>query len=377
MSVKGDARPVPLDEPPGDILARLLRSDGAMPRIGEAPASSRSESRNTKLLLVLSVAIAASVISSAVVWFLMHQTFDSEVVMAQSGDVPTVASASAPMAPLTAASDSEVMLETSGYVVARNKAFVSSDITGRIRSILVGVGQSVERGDPIALLDDREARLRLTAAELRIEQDRLAVEAARVALRLERERFEPIRELRSKGVVSTAAFDQARAALDAAEIQVKLTAVNLSVAENNLGAARIFVERHVIESPFDGVVVEVPAREGETVSPASGGNSFIRTGIVQIVDPLSLYVVAEVPERQFSGLRAGQPVDLVGTALGGAVHRSEIEWIAPVSNRQRSVVDVGIKIEQSTVRFIDGMEVEVHFLAADGVKKTNIGTSKL
>lgn len=262
------------------------------------------------------------------------------------------------------ATQGDVALEAAGFVVARNKASVSSDITGRIRSIEVVIGQRVRQNDVIAVLDDREAKIRLAGAALRIDQNRLAARSADVALELERTRFKQFETLAEQNFVSEQSLNQARAEFETAQIQSQSSAVQQADGENSLQAAKIFVERHVIRAPFDGVIVEVTARPGETVSPTSGGNSFIRTGIVQLVDPDSLYVVAEVPERQVVPLRVGQPVEITSKALSGAAHSSRVAWIAPISNRQRGIVEVGIELIKPKARFIDGMEVEVRFLKA-------------
>lgn len=252
-------------------------------------------------------------------------------------------------------------LETSGYVVARNKASVSSDITGRVRSIHVVIGQRIARGDVIAELDDREARIRMEAAQLAIAQFRLAGKRAVIELSLETERAKKMEGLLGQKYVSTSSYDDVVATRDTAGIQAEIANVNLADAENTFRAAQIFVERHVIRAPFDGVVVEVSARPGETVSPTSGGNSFIRTGIVQLVDPVSLYVVAEVPERQLASVLVGQPVRIAGKAAQGPVFVSRVAWVAPVSNRQRGIVEVGIDLVDPALQFIDGMEVSVRF----------------
>lgn len=335
---------------PVDLLARLdHRGRGAEEARGAQfrPAPSRSW-----VVPVLAIAVTA-VASSLLTYGLIGKA---------APDV-TSSVADAGIAPLKDSSPAEldVTLEVAGYVVARNKASVSSDITGRVQSIQVVVGQRMRKGEVIAELDDREARLRLAAAELNIAHTRLAAQSAGVALNLERDRLAQMKGLREKQFVSNSMYDQASASYDNAKIEVEAANVAMAESENTLRAARIFVERHVIRAPFDGVVVEVSARPGETVSPTSSGNSFIRTGIVQLVDPVSLYVVAEVPERQVQPIRVGQPVDIVGKSVGGEVFPSRVVWVAPVSNRQRGVVEVGIDLTDPSQRFIDGMEVDVRF----------------
>lgn len=354
MNARPESNTSPRSDAPIDLLARLAHSDrsaGEARRVQVATAPSWA-------LLALAIAVSVGA-SSLLTYILIGKT--APAVAADANATPPLAGSAAMPGSAAIAADPGVSLEASGYVVARNKASVSSDITGRVQSIRVVVGQKVKKGDVIAELDDREARLRLTAAELMISQNRLAAQNARVTLGLERDKVAQMKGLREQKFVSNSMYDQASASHESAQIQVEAADVTMADGENSLRAARIFVERHVIRAPFDGVVVEVSARPGETVSPTSSGNSFIRTGIVQLVDPVSLYVVAEVPERQVQPIQVGQPVDIVGKAVGGAIFPSKVAWVAPVSNRQRGVVEVGIDLTDQSRRFIDGMEVDVRF----------------
>ena len=369
MSARFEDKPDSRPDAPVDLLARLAHTERL---VGDARRHEPSAKPASKRWLLLAIAITASagLASLATYGLLSSSSLKAAAGQGAASGSPT----SAPTRPVgdTAASPGAA-LETSGYVVARNKASVSSDITGRVESIAVVVGQTVNKGEVIAKLDNREARLRLAAAQITLTQSQLAVENARVIMTHEREKLEQLKGLVEQKFVSEATYKQAVATLDSAAIQVKTAEANMADARNSLLAARIFVERHVIRAPFDGVVVAVSAGPGETVSPTSGGgNSFIRSGIVQLVDPISLYVVAEVPERQVQPIHVGQEVEIVGKSASRAAFAARVTWVAPVSNRQRGVVEVGIDLTDPTRRFIDGMEVDVRFFDSKaGSQKSN------
>lgn len=355
MMTRGEPRLVPNHESDRDILERLVKLDEAE-HSGQRASLQWTPARLALLVIVLFA------LSSLITYFLLTPREIGTVVedVTAGDEVAETVHAGSVATPI--AKGSTVILEAPGYAVARNKASVSSDITGRIQAIEVVIGQWVSEGDIIAVLDDREARLRLTSAEFKIEQSKLEADRAKVALQLERQKFERTLDLSKQKVISDAAFDQAKAALEIAVIEAEQARVASLNAVNEHDAAQIFVERHVIRAPFDGIIVEVTAQEGETVSPTSGGGSFIRTGIVHLVDPHNLYIVAEVPERQFGTINVGQPVEVAGKGTDGAVHLSQVEWIAPVSSRQRGVVEVGISLPKLFDKFIDGMEIDVRFL---------------
>lgn len=335
-----------------DILARLTRDTGPA-QIKEPRRERPIEKAAPNRRLALIAALVAAMLASSLLTYLAIRWSGAQPAAQQS------AAAGTSPAPAAAPSGPGVALDASGFVVARNKASVSSDITGRIHSIQVDLGQKVRAGDIIAVLDDREVKIRLNAARLQMRDDQIAAENARVQLKLEEEQFRRVSSLSGSGYVSRTSLGQAQAALENARTRLAQTELARVNGANNYESARILVERHVIRAPFAGVIIEVTARPGETVSPTSGGNSFIRTGIVQLVDPNSLYITAEVPERQIGSVRVGTPVEV---ASAGTTTRSSVAWISPVSNRQRGIIEVGINLPASARDFRDGMEVDVRFL---------------
>ncbi|WP_338844662.1 efflux RND transporter periplasmic adaptor subunit [Massilia sp. W12] len=365
MSVHLEDKNEPQSGAPVDLLARLAHTERATGQTSQQVAPARLKS--LALLITMIVVCAALILFVAVDW---KSNTSPKAIGNESVSSRPPSAAAAPK-PEVVSMDKGAELEASGYVVARNKSTVSSDITGRIKSINVVVGQTVKKGDVIAHLDDREALLRLAAAEIKVTQTRLAAENARVLMANEKDKLSQLKGLIEQKFVSESTYKQALAAYESATIKVKAEEANKADAENSLNAARIFAERHVIQAPFSGIVASVSAGAGETVSPTSGGgNSFIRSGIVQLVDPFSLYVVAEVPERQLQPIHVGQDVEIIGKAARSSVFVSKVSWVSPISNRQRGVVEVGINFNDPARQFIDGMEVNVRFMSkATGSKR--------
>jgi RND family efflux transporter MFP subunit len=349
----------------GDILARLANVAAPKPIPGGRSRQARPQAKGRPRWLSAGAVLGAMLLT-AVATHQFVRWNDGPVAPAAS-EVSAAKEGAGEAVAVPAGGD--VVLEASGFVVARNKASVSSDITGRVASIAVELGQVVRAGQVIAVLDDREAKLRLNAARLQMQNDRLDADSARVQAQLEQDRFARLSTLAGSGFASRASFEQGQAALDSARIRVNQAAVGRVNGANSYEAAKIFVERHVIRAPFGGVITEVTARPGETVSPTSGGGSFIRTGIVQLIDPASLYITAEVPEKQIGAVSVGAPVEIVSASRQGPAIRTSVAWISPISNRQRGIIEVGLNLPASARGLIDGMEVDVRFLKAAGSPK--------
>jgi len=271
-------------------------------------------------------------------------------------------SISQPVAVLPLSNNSVGNLQVSGYVVASEKATVSSDITGRIVEIHVANGDSVNKNDIIAVLDNRETKIRITEQRLNLQQSKINIKLASLDLlsrEQELERFEKL--ARNKSISEHDIYDM-REKTEISRMNLALSKLDHDIAENKLEALKILLERHTIRAPFKGIIIDVPARVGETVSPSSSGNSFIRTGIAHLIDPKDIYIEVEVPEQHLNKIIIHQAVDITAPALGDHAVQANVAWINPVSSRQRGVVIAGVQLIDYEPGLLDGMEVDVQFL---------------
>lgn len=139
----------------------------------------------------------------------------------------------------------------SGVVSARVQSDLGFRVGGKVVARLVDVGQAVRLGQPLMRIDAADYALAVAA------QDEL-VEAARaraVQTASEERRY---RGLVSAGAVSALAYDQAKAAADAAQAQLAATQAQARVSRNAAGYA-------VLTADADGVVMETLAEPGQVV----------------------------------------------------------------------------------------------------------------
>ncbi len=217
---------------------------------------------------------------------------------------------------------------------------VSSIVGGRVKEIAVGVNDVVKKGDVLVILDEGDALSRIEAArsELavrKVERTEEPVEGlakerddAEDALGdAEREVFAAQRALDQTivelyhGRVAATLVDAARERLKSAKDVVEKRAQELdiindkegmplqtrlqsgvTIARAELAIAEKAFDRMHIRAPFDGTVLNVIARIGETVAP-SPGNALVAFG-----DISTMRVRAEVEERDVAKVRVGQGV---------------------------------------------------------------------
>lgn len=225
-----------------------------------------------------------------------------------------------------------------GRIEPRDGLFAVSGPSGPIAvvaSLRVELGDIVEKGQTIAVLDDvglREADVKRAKAQ-----------RANVANELRRNV-----ELQKRKMISAAE-------MESLELRV-------AIADAELAQANAAMRRTQVKSPIDGRVIAIHAREGERV----GIN-----GIVELGKTQEMYVIAEIYETDIGRVRLGQKATAFSPALNqpltGQVERiglkvGKMEALAtdPVSRVDARVVEVQIKLDDSSLAAdLTNLQVEV------------------
>lgn len=225
---------------------------------------------------------------------------------------------------------------------------VSAQIGGRLASILVEEGQRVSRGAPVATIDGAEIRARVAAAEAELAQEEARLlrilngaraqerEQARATVReaeavAENTRSEAHRRkgLFERGVVAREEAERAdrewRVALarleaarqlsdlvddDAREEDRSEAEASVALARARLAEARAMLEKTIVRSPIDGVVLKKHLRAGESIS------SEMPTPIVTVADTTVLRVRVDVDETDVAFVAPGQAAYVTAAAYG-------------------------------------------------------------
>lgn len=218
-----------------------------------------------------------------------------------------------------------------GSLAAKEEVEVHPLIEGRaIEKILVEVGQRVEKGQPLALIEKTEALMLLDKNTVSILRARAAmqVEASRLDIASVTEAqarrvLERSRALQPRGVVSQQLFDEhenaharALAELGLARQSVALAEADMELVARERREIELTIERSTVRAPEAGLVLRRAARIGAMTS-ASTVPLFViaRDAVVEFV--------AQVTETSFlrigEGMRAEIALSGYEGSLGGTV----------------------------------------------------------
>ena len=312
--------------------------------------------RRRLLLAILAIAVILAAGGAAIVWQL--STSAVPVAAAPPPGPP-------PAPPATTASPSRALV-ASGYVVARRKATIASEITGKVVELRVDEGNVVEAGQILAQLDSSIAETDLALAQSRALASQAAVGAIAADLRDAQRIFDRTQTLSQKNFASEADLTKAEARVGVLRAQLNQSQAQLETARLDAQRAAKVLEQHRIRAPFAGVVIERSAQPGEMISPMSAGGSFTRTGICTIVDMDSIEVEVDVNEAFIGRVHAGGPVTAVLDAYPDWTIPASVIAIVPTANRDKATVKVRIGFAIKDPRILPDMGIKVSFLDPDG-----------
>lgn len=225
---------------------------------------------------------------------------------------------------------------------------IASEISGKLRSVPVEEGDSVRKGQVIAVIENDDYRAQVASGEARLterqavlrrvvngarDQERReaweAVEEAKAVLENARAEAERRESLYQKGVIAREESDRADRERKVAEARyerelqrhrivddetreedIAKAKADVSLAQAELDEARARLEKSYIKSPIDGVVLRKHLKEGESVSEMRD------MPIVTVADTAVLRVRVDVDETDVSKLRIDQRAYVVADAYG-------------------------------------------------------------
>jgi membrane fusion protein, multidrug efflux system len=214
-----------------------------------------------------------------------------------------------------------------GTVESATSSVVGAEISGTVRAVLVQAGDHVRRGQVLALLDDRNPRAQVGAAQAGVEeaqQGGAEVEQALAAATAQRQfaeaTFKRYQALLAENSVSQQEFDNAQTQYKAAlanERAVEAKQNQLSArrrqAKAQLSSAETILSYARVVSPLDGVVAAKDVDAGTLVMPG--------TPLFTVDDPAHYRLRAGLPAEFAGRVKRGEEVSVetAGKKLSGRV----------------------------------------------------------
>lgn len=220
-----------------------------------------------------------------------------------------------------------------GAIIPRREVTIKPRVSGVLEKVHVEPGHYVKEKALIA-------QIRIIPDVVSLNNAESALKAARISYensRLEVARFE---RLRTQGLINETEYNQQK-------LNAELRAQELDSAENNLQLVKVGASKrsgavsNVVYSTVEGMVLEVPVKEGGSVIEANNFNE--GTTIASIADMNDLMFSGKVDESEVGKIRVGMPVSIAIGALGERRFHGELEYIAPKGVPKEGTIEFEVR----------------------------------
>ncbi|GAB4248452.1 MAG: efflux RND transporter periplasmic adaptor subunit [Candidatus Methylacidiphilales bacterium] len=222
---------------------------------------------------------------------------------------------------------------------------VRPEISARIKKLNVQLGQTVNAGDLLVELDDKELLTERNAAEIEIVGARVEAEKAKRDHERDQRLFE-------KQLISAQTVSDSGTRLELAENTLRRAQSRLQTVKDRLEKTRVL-------APMSGTILELPVVEGQVVVGAGSVNS--GTVLMKLARMDRLQIATHVNQVDVAKLRPGMSAEFSVDSIQTGSMPGTIERIAPTATVRRNIkgFTVEILIENPDPRLRPGMTAEV------------------
>lgn len=240
----------------------------------------------------------------------------------------------------------QTWLALTGQLKGSQETELAANASGRVLKTLVERGDSVKKGQPLAILDTRAAAL--TLSELRA-----SAESARASAEVSKTNCERYSALFDKGAVNQAEFERISVGCRTSELGATAAQARAALAAQTLGDG-------VIRAPFAGSVAERYVDVGEYVRSDSK--------VATLIDLSSLRLEFTLPEADIRVATQGAPVRFTVAGYPEREFKGTLKYVgARVRPSTRDIVAEAL-VDSPDVALRPGMFASVHLAAGTAAK---------
>ena len=277
----------------------------------------------------------------------------AQAARASESEAPATSSSSTPasMPEAPAGIVDPKSFTTTGPLVAEQQADIAAEREGRIVNIAVQIGDHVQRGQLLALLDDRALRSICDAQRARIasaDAEARSWESEQQTAEADLRRADA---MRANKIISEENWEHAKYRVDETIDEVTRYRQEKAAAEADLKTASVQLEQSRIVAPFAGVVGRSSARPAQEVKAGDV--------LFWITAEAPLRVLFTVPETVMSAFSIGKPLELTTADYPGLRQSGRILRVSPVVDPASGSVQVIGAVVRPSPRLKPGMSMQV------------------
>src|SRR6476646_8019591 len=195
-------------------------------------------------------------------------------------------------------------ITANGKIQAEKKVELSALVMGQIVNLAVRDGDAVRRNDFLLQIDRNRAVAEEAGSAAALAGSLAARDSARATLGQARRDAERATRNYEAKILPEAELQRAKSVLETAEAEFQVAERRVEQNRANLNASRDTLSKTTVRAPIDGVVTNLPVKEGEVTVIGTMNNP--GTQLMTISDMASVEAVLMVDETDVPNVQVGQ-----------------------------------------------------------------------
>ena len=220
----------------------------------------------------------------------------------------------------TTIADLEKTTVATGKIEPRDEILIKPQISGIIDVVYKEAGETVKKGEVIAKVKVIPELGQLNAAESR-------VRLAEINARQSETDFERMKTLYGQKLISAEEYEKSEVNVKQAREELQTAKDNLQIVKEGITQNSASFSSTLIRSTIDGLILDVPIKEGNSVIMSNTFND--GTTIATVADMNDLIFRGNIDETEVGRLHEGMPVKITLGALQNMAFDAELEYISP------------------------------------------------
>nr|WP_319998016.1 efflux RND transporter periplasmic adaptor subunit [uncultured Draconibacterium sp.] len=231
---------------------------------------------------------------------------------------------------------SDVVMKTvaTGSVVPRFEIEIVPQVSGIIDELYVEAGDKITKGQVVARIKIIPDMVTLNSAETRVNRAKIGFEDAKID-------YDRQQKLFDKEVISYEEFKSAKVGYDSAREELTAAENNLELIKNGVTKKAATATNTLVRSTINGMVLDVPVEEGNSVIQANTFNA--GTTIASVADMSDMIFEGNVDETEVGKIREGMPIQLEIGAIDKEKFAAVLEYISPKGVEENGAIQFEIK----------------------------------
>src|SRR3569833_2126940 len=266
--------------------------------------------------------------------------------------------------------DLATVVSGTGQIKPTTYVNVGANVMGRVTHFYVKEGDSVKKGQTVATIENVQQRANVAGQEAAISAAKTDInsyiaaektaeaniERAKADLEQKKLDWDRAQSLFKAGIMARQDFDSKKAAyatdvatvaqmqaqLNQAKAQTESARGHLQTQVATLRANQDMLEKTIAIAPFDGIVTNMPVKEGETV--VTGIQNTAGSTLMTLADMSKITAEVKVDETDIVNIKNGQQAEVAVDAIPGKVFKGHVTLVGD----QALLRSTGIATSQST-----------------------------